>query len=309
MRLPAAILLALALAACRAESVPPTPPPPPPAATATLPSTYLQQPSGLPTAEVLRIIDGDTIDIAGPEGTAQRIRLIGIDAPELSDPRRPGPQCFAFAAAATTEAHLRGKTIALESDPSQGERDLYARFLRYVWLPDGRMLNLELIAAGYAKEFTFERAYRYQAAFKGAQRTALDANLGLWSPATCNGNFDSTLAIATATPPEARTPSPTAAAPPTAAVPPTAAPPPAVAPPTAATPPAAPPTASQPTPVPGRAAPLPDGSCPPSHPIKGNANSGIYHVPGQQFYIRTVAEDCFATEQDAVRAGYRKSRV
>lgn len=51
------------------------------------------------------------------------------------------------------------------------------------------------------------------------------------------------------------------------------------------------------------------GECPASHPIKGNADSGIYHVKGQQYYTVTKAEECFATESAAIAAGYRKSKV
>ncbi|MHA6525796.1 sunset domain-containing protein [Tessaracoccus sp. G1721] len=58
----------------------------------------------------------------------------------------------------------------------------------------------------------------------------------------------------------------------------------------------------------GSAAPS-NGQCPASHPIKGNANSGIYHVKGQQYYNATKAEECFATESAAIAAGYRKSKV
>lgn len=49
------------------------------------------------------------------------------------------------------------------------------------------------------------------------------------------------------------------------------------------------------------------GDCPGGAPIKGN-QSGIYHVPGGQFYDRTNAEQCFATESDAQDAGYRRSQ-
>jgi hypothetical protein len=49
------------------------------------------------------------------------------------------------------------------------------------------------------------------------------------------------------------------------------------------------------------------GSCPASRPIRGNAKSMIYHVPGGEFYDRTNAEDCFASEFDAQAAGYRRS--
>ncbi len=48
--------------------------------------------------------------------------------------------------------------------------------------------------------------------------------------------------------------------------------------------------------------------CPAGYPIKGNADSGIYHVPGGQYYSRTKPEDCFSTEAAAQAAGYRASK-
>ncbi|GAA1810921.1 hypothetical protein GCM10009771_11120 [Nesterenkonia flava] len=58
-----------------------------------------------------------------------------------------------------------------------------------------------------------------------------------------------------------------------------------------------------------RRAPASSWDCPRSAPIKGNANSGIYHVPSARFYNATKPEDCFSTESAAVRAGYRKAKV
>jgi len=49
-------------------------------------------------------------------------------------------------------------------------------------------------------------------------------------------------------------------------------------------------------------------TCPTGYPIKGNASSKIYHVPGVSSYNATKAEVCFATEDDAVAAGYRAPR-
>jgi large subunit ribosomal protein L17 len=49
---------------------------------------------------------------------------------------------------------------------------------------------------------------------------------------------------------------------------------------------------------------LEDGSEPEGFPIKGNANSMLYHTPGSQFYDRTVAEVWFKTEEDAEAAGF-----
>ena len=47
--------------------------------------------------------------------------------------------------------------------------------------------------------------------------------------------------------------------------------------------------------------------CPSDKLIKGNAQSGIYHMPGGQYYNKTMAERCFATEDEAIEAGYRRS--
>ena len=100
-------------------------------------------------------------------------------------------------------------------------------------------------------------------------------------------------------------------------VPPTAVPAPTAAPPTALpVPTTAPPTAIPipPTlvPIAPRVASVPGNGgydCPAGFPIKGNAQSGIYHVPGQQYYTRTKPEQCFATETDAVNGGFRRSKV
>lgn len=60
---------------------------------------------------------------------------------------------------------------------------------------------------------------------------------------------------------------------------------------------------------PSRTDPISKTQCPSWAPIKGNANSGIYHVPGQRYYDATHPEDCFRTEAAAVAAGYRRSKV
>jgi endonuclease YncB( thermonuclease family) len=59
----------------------------------------------------------------------------------------------------------------------------------------------------------------------------------------------------------------------------------------------------------GSAPPASVNSCPPGYPIKGNGDSGIYHVPGGAYYDATNPEQCFATEEDAQDAGYRPSEV
>jgi hypothetical protein len=48
-------------------------------------------------------------------------------------------------------------------------------------------------------------------------------------------------------------------------------------------------------------------SCPNSHPIKGNADSMLYHLPGTPYYYDTIPERCFSTEHDAKLSGFRKA--
>lgn len=55
----------------------------------------------------------------------------------------------------------------------------------------------------------------------------------------------------------------------------------------------------------GSHAPLEDGSQPEGFPIKGNADSMLYHLPDTRFYNSTVAEIWFATAEAAEAAGYQ----
>lgn len=185
--------------------VTPTATPVPPTATAT---TYViagyagpVMPSGLASARIVKVVDGDTVDVI-LDGKTVTLRLIGMDSPEVVDPRKP-VQCFGREASNRGHQILDGQTVYLEADPTQGERDKYGRTLRYLWLPDGRSYEWTMIDDGYAHEYTYDAPYRYQADFKAAQRDAMEHNRGLWSSATCNGDTTQAAAgqpIATSTP-------------------------------------------------------------------------------------------------------------
>ena len=58
----------------------------------------------------------------------------------------------------------------------------------------------------------------------------------------------------------------------------------------------------------GWADPLDDGTCPISHPVKANDNSGIFHLPGGRFYDRTKPERCYSDADAAVADGYRQAK-
>jgi micrococcal nuclease len=136
-------------------------------------------------AQVVHVVDGDTLDVL-LNGQEERLRLIGMDTPETVHPSRP-VECFGREASDRAKALLEGQTVRLEADPSQSRVDRYGRLLRYVWLPDGRMFNYEMIRQGYAFEYTYNNPYAYQQAFQEAQSSAREQQRGLWAPQACAG--------------------------------------------------------------------------------------------------------------------------
>ncbi len=133
---------------------------------------------------VTQVVDGDTIKVKIGD-KIETIRLIGIDAPESVDPRRP-VQCFGQEAAARAKELLLGKKVSLRPDPTQGEKDKYGRLLRYVYLEDGTFFNLKMIEEGFAHEYTYKKnPYEERESFIAASNRAKAAQIGLWSPQTC----------------------------------------------------------------------------------------------------------------------------
>lgn len=133
---------------------------------------------------VVKVVDGDTIDVE-IDGAVERLRLIGINTPESVDPRKP-VECFGIEASNKAKEMLMGRLVALESDPTQGERGKYGRLLRYVRTQDGLFYNLEIIKQGYAFEYTYDTVYKYQAEFKSAEEYAQENELGLWADGACD---------------------------------------------------------------------------------------------------------------------------
>lgn len=123
--------------------------------------------------KVIRVIDGDTIEIEG----GQKVRYIGIDSPETVDPRRP-VGCFGKEASLENKKLVEGKNIILEKDIS--ETDKYGRLLRYVYLPNGVFVNDYLVRNGFAKVVTYPPDVKFVDQFLEAQRQASEQKRGLW---------------------------------------------------------------------------------------------------------------------------------
>jgi len=136
-------------------------------------------------ARVVAASDGDTLRVRSGS-RVDRVRLLGIDTPETVDPSQPA-KCYGQEATARTAEQLTGEQVWLQTDPSQAAVDVYGRDLAYVWLTDDLLVNLQLIADGYAREYTYDQPYLYRDAFLAAQTRAQQAHRGLWSAATCAG--------------------------------------------------------------------------------------------------------------------------
>lgn len=133
---------------------------------------------------VAKVIDGDTISVNLDGGKKFTVRMIGVDTPEVVDPRKP-VECFGKEASEQTKKLLTGHEVRLELDSTQGTYDKYNRVLAYVYRDDELLINKALIEQGYGHEYTYRVPYEFQKAFKAAQKDARDHERGLWAPGVC----------------------------------------------------------------------------------------------------------------------------
>lgn len=135
------------------------------------------------TYKVARYVDGDTVAV-DMDGKPETVRFIGIDTPETHKPNTP-VQCYGPAAAAHTKTVISqaGGRVRLVADPLGTNRDRYDRLLRYVYLPDGTLVNELNVREGYAFYYPyFPFAKKEQ--FAAAQTEAQAAHRGLWGNCT-----------------------------------------------------------------------------------------------------------------------------
>lgn len=225
------------------------------------------------TYQVAAVVDGDTIKV-DYHGKTTSVRLIGVNTPETVDPRKD-VECFGEEASQFLRSLLEGKAVRLEPDISQSDRDKYDRLLRYIYL-DGEDVSLTIIQNGYGYEYTYNVPYQKQVRYRAAQTEAENGKRGLWADGVCTKSEPVATKPQTPENEPANTSKPQNTAPVVTA----------------------PATSTQ--------------HC----KIKGNISSSgekIYHMPGQQFYDKTVVdtskgERWFCTEQEAVNAGWRKSK-
>lgn len=138
------------------------------------------------TYTVTTFYDGDTFGIK-MNGKEEKVRLIGVDTPETHHPDLAA-QCFGEAASAYTKTLIGNQPIRLEVDPESTNRDRYDRLLRYAYLPDGTLVNAEIIKSGYGFAYTSFPFTKLED-FRRYQDEAQSAQKGLWTD--CRTNFNS----------------------------------------------------------------------------------------------------------------------
>jgi micrococcal nuclease len=155
--------------------------------------TYAQQ-----TTIVTRVIDGDAIQ-ALYGGVEKRIRLIGIDAPESRVNRKAEKyadmsehdiktiiEMGEKAKAYVNGLIKRGDSITIDFDVQK--MDKYGRLLGYVYLSNGKMLNEEIVKAGYANVMILPPNVKYKDMFSRAYKQAKEDKRGLWKLNVPNAN-------------------------------------------------------------------------------------------------------------------------
>jgi micrococcal nuclease len=127
---------------------------------------------------LLRVVDGDTIWVRMPDGTEEKVRYIGIDAPEVAH-EGTRADYLGEEASARNALLLGSDPLSLELDVEK--RDPYGRLLAYVWAGEV-FVNERLVLDGYARAHDYPPNLSRQPRLREAERKAKAAQVGLWAP-------------------------------------------------------------------------------------------------------------------------------
>ena len=129
------------------------------------------------TAQVLRVVDGDTIIVRPDKGGGSvRVRYIGVDTPESVKPDTP-VECFGKEAAAANRRLVDGRNVELVSDRER--YDKFGRTLAFVYV-NGKFVNAELIKNGFAETIEIPPNTSKAREFAALERVAIRTRKGLW---------------------------------------------------------------------------------------------------------------------------------
>lgn len=129
---------------------------------------------------VAYVLDGDTVQVTTEDGRDVGVRFLGISAPEIPHPGKPG-ECYGFAATRHLEKLVpAGTRVTLVSDPTQDDVDDYGRLLRYVHA-FGRDVGAAQIRAGAAAARDSSTPVSRHAAYVELEEAARGRGAGMWA--------------------------------------------------------------------------------------------------------------------------------
>jgi endonuclease YncB( thermonuclease family) len=137
------------------------------------------------TAQVACVLDGDTFDLfqCGDNGLGERVRLLGVNAPEIAHDGTPA-ECFGDQAGVELRNLIEGRTLSLEFDVSC--TDVFGRTLAWAFVEEEGveplLVNTWLVERGFARlyeEFEFDEL-RYVGLLRAADASAQATRSGLW---------------------------------------------------------------------------------------------------------------------------------
>jgi micrococcal nuclease len=134
------------------------------------------QPTKMPPGmqvNVTQVVSGQTIEVAGAGEQPSRVRLVGIEAPDLQQ------QPWGQAAKQRLAAMINGRNVLLEFDIQ--EKDAFGRYLAYVW-QDSVLLNEQLVKDGYVLWVARSPNHKYDQRLERAQAWARLLGQGIWNP-------------------------------------------------------------------------------------------------------------------------------
>lgn len=138
----------------------------------------LAAPAERDQGRIVTVYDGDTVRIRFADGTLRKVRLIGIDSPELSDSRE-AVRFMALMAKRFAFLELFRKEVRLAYDWQL--EDKYGRLLAYIYEGDGGLFNERILREGFAsvyRVFPYDDALRKR--FEAAEKEAREGERGLW---------------------------------------------------------------------------------------------------------------------------------
>ncbi|PKR87132.1 hypothetical protein CWO92_01865 [Heyndrickxia camelliae] len=138
-------------------------------------------PQGLVAGTIIRTVDGDTVHV-NINGKEENIRLLLIDTPETHKPGTPvqpyGPEASDYA----KKELAVGTKVMVEEGVKGHERDKYGRLLAYIYLPNGKMYNEEVVKKGLARvAYIYEPNTMHLSDLKKDESYAKKHKLGIWS--------------------------------------------------------------------------------------------------------------------------------